>query len=46
MYRIFILLILCISGQLAAQQVVPLYSGKIPNSTGYPMKEVRLEKDG
>lgn len=46
MYRIFFLLILCISGQLAAQQIVPLYPGKIPNSTGYPMKEVRIEKDG
>lgn len=46
MYKIFLFLVLCVSGQLAAQQIIPLYSGKIPNSTGYPMKEVRIEKDG
>ena len=46
MYKIFIFLVLCVSGQLAAQQIIPLYSGKIPNSTNYPMKEGRIEKDG
>lgn len=31
---------------LSAQQVIPLYSGAIPNSTGYKMKEIRMENNG
>lgn len=31
---------------LSAQQIIPLYSGAVPNSTGYKMKEIRMEKDG
>ena len=46
MKKILVILILLISGELAAQQIIPLYQGKIPNSTDYAMKEIRLEKDG
>ena len=31
---------------LPAQQIIPLYSGAIPNSTGYKMKEIRMENNG
>lgn len=31
---------------LSAQQIIPLYSGTIPNSTGYKMKEIRMENNG
>lgn len=31
---------------LSAQQIIPLYSGSIPNSTGYKMKEIRMENNG
>jgi len=31
---------------LSAQQIIPLYSGAIPNSTGYKMKEIRMENNG
>jgi acetyl esterase/lipase len=45
--RLIILIFLSlIAGHTFAQQVIPLYSGDIPNSTNYKMKEIRLEKDG
>ena len=31
---------------ISAQQIIPLYSGTIPNSTGYKMKEIRMENNG
>lgn len=31
---------------ISAQQIIPLYSGAIPNSTGYKMKEIRMENNG
>jgi len=31
---------------LSAQQIIPLYSGALPNSTSYKMKEIRLENNG
>lgn len=31
---------------ISAQQIIPLYSGAIPNSTGYKMKEIRIENNG
>lgn len=31
---------------LSAQQIIPLYSGAVPNSTGYKMKEIRMENNG
>lgn len=40
------ILILFVSLQISAQQTIPLYTGAIPNSTDYPMKEIRMEKDG
>lgn len=46
MKKILIILILLISAQLQAQQIISLYQGKIPNSTDYAMKEIRLENDG
>lgn len=43
----FILLVFAIlTLNLAAQQIIPLYPGVVPNSTSYKMKEIRLEKDG
>lgn len=43
-----VLFILVVFGWLSgrAQQVEPLYAGKIPNSKPYPMQEIRKEKDG
>ena len=35
-----------LSFQLAAQDAIPLYPSTIPNSIPYPMKEVRMERDG
>lgn len=46
MKKILVILILLISGQTEAQQIIPLYQEKIPNSTDYAMKEIRIEKDG
>jgi len=46
MNKILVILILLISAQLQAQQIISLYPGKIPNSTNYVMKEIRIEKDG
>jgi len=39
-------LLLMVSLHLAAQQTIPLYPSAIPNSTTYPMKEIRMEKEG
>jgi len=39
-------LFLLVSLHLAAQQTIPLYPSAIPNSTTYPMKEIRMEKEG
>lgn len=39
-----VLLFLAVSGR--AQQIIPLYSGTIPNATPYVMKELATEKDG
>ena len=39
-------MLLFISLHLTAQQVIPLYSGAIPNSTNYAMKEIRMVRDG
>ncbi len=46
MKRFTTILILFVSLQLTAQQTIPLYPGVIPNSTGYPMKEIKMERDG
>ncbi len=43
-FILFVFTILTIS--LSAQQIIPLYPHAIPNSTTYPMKEIRMEKDG
>jgi len=40
------ILLLFISFQLLAQQTIPLYPAEIPNSTSYPMKEIRLVDKG
>ncbi|MFA5328697.1 MAG: alpha/beta hydrolase [Prolixibacteraceae bacterium] len=40
------ILLLFISFQLSAQEIIPLYPDKIPNSTNYVMKEKRLEQAG
>jgi len=40
------ILLLLVSLHLAAQQAIPLYSAAIPNSTAYPMKEIKMERDG
>jgi len=40
------ILLLLVSLNLAAQQTIPLYPSAIPNSIGYPMKEIRMERDG
>jgi acetyl esterase/lipase len=43
----FALLILALLAlNLSAQQIIPLYSGAVPNSTGYKMKEIRMENNG
>lgn len=43
-FILFVFTILTLS--LSAQQIIPLYPHAIPNSTTYPMKEIRMEKDG
>jgi acetyl esterase/lipase len=40
------ILFLMVSLHLAAQHIIPLYPNSIPNSTAYPMKEIRMERDG
>ena len=46
MKRLILLLILTISMPLGAQQIIDLYSTKIPNSKPYDMKEIRSMEDG
>jgi len=46
MKRFTSILLLMVSLHLAAQQTIPLYPSVIPNSTTYPMKEIRMERDG
>ena len=41
----FIVFLLLIAGSVTAQQIIPLYSGLIPNATSYSMKEIATEKD-
>jgi len=40
------LLLLFLAGSVKAQQIIPLYSGTIPNATSYTMREIASEKDG
>jgi acetyl esterase/lipase len=40
------ILLLVLSIQLQAQQIIPLYPTEIPNSTSYPMKEIRMVDKG
>ena len=44
-FRSSIFLLLC-AGSVTAQQIIPLYSGTIPNATSYTMKEIATEKEG
>lgn len=37
---------LLFAGSVTAQQIIPLYSGAIPNATSYAMKELTMEKEG
>ena len=46
MTKFYLLVFSLLSLTLSAQQIIPLYSGAIPNSTGYPMKEIRMENNG
>ena len=46
MKQFTLLFLLFFSLKLTAQQIIPLYSGPIPNSTNYNMREIRMEKDG
>ncbi|MBU1822219.1 MAG: alpha/beta hydrolase [Bacteroidetes bacterium] len=41
-----IVLLLLLAARGRAQQIIPLYSGAIPNATSYTMKELATEKDG
>jgi acetyl esterase/lipase len=41
-----VLVILCFSNSLFAQQVLPLYEKNIPNSTGYKMQEIIAGREG
>jgi acetyl esterase/lipase len=43
MRTVIFITILLVSLQVSAQTVFPLYSGKIPNSTGYERKEIRFD---
>lgn len=45
MKKSVLILFLFASFQLAAQQIIPLYPGAIPNSTGYAMKEIKIGSD-
>ncbi|MBD2704617.1 alpha/beta hydrolase [Spirosoma sp. BT702] len=40
------LLLLALAGHVCGQQIIPLYTGSIPNATSYAMKELAQEKDG
>jgi len=46
MNRLALLLLLFVSVNLTAQETIPLYPAAIPNSIPYPMKEIRMERDG
>ncbi len=46
MKRITLLFLLFASLHSVAQQIINLYPSIIPNSKPYPMKEIRMEKDG
>jgi acetyl esterase/lipase len=46
MKNLLLLVFAILALNLSAQQIIPLYSGAIPNSTGYKMKEVRMENKG
>ncbi len=46
MKNLFLLVLALLALNLSAQQIIPLYSGTIPNSTGYKMKEIRMENNG
>jgi len=39
-------LVLTVTLQINAQEIIPLYSGVIPNSTSYKMKEITLQQNG
>jgi len=41
-----LILFLAISMQTAAQNIIPLYPGAVPNSKPYVMKEIRMEANG
>ncbi len=40
------IILLFLAGSGRAQQIIPLYSGPIPNATSYAMQEIASEKDG
>ena len=46
MKNLLLLVFAILALNLSAQQIIPLYSGAIPNSTGYKMKEIRMENKG
>ena len=46
MKQLFLFFLICIAFRLVAQQTIPLYTGAIPNSTNYAMKEIRMENNG
>jgi acetyl esterase/lipase len=46
MKNLFLLVFAILALNLSAQQIIPLYSGAVPNSTDYPMKEIRMENNG
>jgi acetyl esterase/lipase len=46
MKRLFLFILICVAFRLNAQQTIPLYTGTIPNSTNYAMKEIRMENNG
>lgn len=46
MKSIILLVFAILTLNLSAQKVIPLYSGAVPNSTPYKMKEIRMENNG
>lgn len=40
------ILLLLVAGSSKAQQIIPLYTGPIPNATSYAMQEIPTVKDG
>ena len=46
MHKIIVFFLISIALNVNAQDIIPLYSGLIPNSEPYRMKEVIMEKDG